>query len=231
MTTLVLPAKNEARRLFVSLRELESFLRKFPLQMEVLVVLDPSTDATEDEFKKIEQHLLSSGNTQIALRLLKNEKALGRSRSVARGLREAKGEIVLVNSVGWSIPLTEIFQALQEVLHTPKVDIVIGNRHTSRKKRIAQRSSWYWTLENLLKEKLEKKNLRVQDTLSPFLGFKRQALEKILPAWQARGWFYTPEILQTARALELTVKEIPILSQDQQPSQIPLFTEYLRNLF
>jgi glycosyltransferase involved in cell wall biosynthesis len=231
MTTLVLPAKNEAQRLFLNLRELEAFLRKFPLTIEVLVVLDPSTDATEEEFKKFEQHLNFSGNTQIAVRLLRNQKALGRSRSVARGLREAKGEVVLVNSVGWSIPLTEIFQAMQEILHTPKVDVVIGNRHTSRKKRIAERSSWYWTLENLIKEKLEKQNLRVQDPLSPFLGFKKEALQKILSQWPPQGWFYAPGIVQAARELELGIKEIPILSQDRQASQIPLLKEYLRNLF
>jgi hypothetical protein len=248
--SLILPAKNEASRLFLNLQDLAAFLRKFPLQMEVILVMDPSHDSTRDESQKYAKHLADSGNSQISLTLLQNKKDLGRGRSVEMGLREAHGDVILVSSLGWPIPLAEIFRALQEILSTPGAEVVIGNRNTSRKKRTARRSSWYWTLENLINEKLRRENLRAQDPLSPLVAFKKEALAKILaPAehkgnmswrgrdswrgrgWRGRGWFYTPDLLRAASQLGLAVREIPILSNDLEPSRIPLVKEYLRHLF
>jgi len=223
--------KNEAKRMFTNLQDLEFFLRKFPLQMELLLVMDPSQDATEEEILKYQKHLQEIENSQLTIQLLKNKRNFGRSLSVAEGLRQAMGDVILVGSLGWSVPLAEVFQALQEILLTPNLDLVIGNRHTSRKKRTAQRSSWYWTLEGLINEKLAHEKLPTQDPLTPFLGFRKSARDQLITDLHLNGWFYTPDILRTARKRGLTSKEIPILSQDQDPSKIPLFKEYLRNFF
>lgn len=229
--SFIVPVKNEAARMFTNLQDLEFFLRKFPLQMELLLVMDPSPDATEEEILKYQKHLQEIRNDQLSIRLLKNKHSLGRSRSVAEGLQQATGDVILVGSLGWSVPLAEVFQTIQEILLTPNLDLVIGNRHTSRKKRTAHRSSWYWTLENMLKEKLAPEDFPTQDPLTPFLGFRKSARDKIKADLNLKGWFYSPDILRIARKRGLILKEIPILSQDQQPSKIPLFKEYLRNLF
>lgn len=229
--SFIVPVKNEARRMSINLQDLESFLRKFPLQMEILLVMDPSQDSTEEEVSKFQKHLSETLNTQISLRLIKNAKQQGRSRSVQTGLQQAIGDVILVGSLGWSVPLAEVFQALQEILLTPNLDLVIGNRHTSRKKRTANRSSWYWTLENLIKEKISKENFPTQDALSPFLAFRKSARDKVIAQLNLKGWFYTPDILRVAISDGLSIKEIPILSRDQQNSKIPLIREYVRNLF
>jgi hypothetical protein len=226
--SLIIPVKNEASRVASHLQDLESFWRRIGLSLEVILVMDPSKDETEKEISRYQQR---QDHRPWTLRLLKNEKSLGRSGSVIEGLRQAKGDVILISSMGWSTPLTELFQALQEFQLQPQLEMLIGNRQSAKKKRTAQRSSWYWTLEAMLSEKLRRENLSAQDLLTPFIGLTKSARDKIIAQLEPRGWFYTPELLRAARRHELRTKEINILSQDREPSKIPLLREYLRNIF
>lgn len=143
----------------------------------------------------------------------------------------AQGDSVMIFPLDFTIPLADLFNFLQELILHPEVDLVVGDRNTSRKKREApRRSSWHWTLENIILEKLRPAHFPVQDPLCPYLIFRRKALDQILPELELKSWFYTPEILRLAQKKNLRLAEIPILSRDSRPSQIPLWREYLRHL-
>jgi len=77
----VIPAYNEKPRI-------ENVLRAacgHPLINEIIVVDDGSQDNTKDVVKKFQE-----------IRLIVNEKNMGKSYAVARGIREAKGDIILL---------------------------------------------------------------------------------------------------------------------------------------
>jgi len=223
--SLIVPIRNEMKLLERGLKELESFIQKFPLQWELVLVIDPSSDASLN----LAQNLKSE---KIALQVLENHRSLGRGPSLLKGLKAATGNYVMIFPLDFTIPLADLFNFLQELITDPTTDLVIGNRNTSRKKREApHRTSWHWTLENLILEKWRRLGISSSDPLCPYLIFQKASLEKLLPTLKMRGWYYTPEILKKARDLQWKVIEVPVLSRDSRPSQIPIFREYLRNLF
>lgn len=205
------------------LTELESFLQKFPLQWEIILVVDPSSDATLKKAQALKSE-------KIETRVLENPKHWGRGPSVLRGLQAAEGDCAIVFPLDFTIPLAEIFQFLQEMIHDPQMDLIVGNRNSSRKKREAPRKShWHWTLENILSEKL--RSVPVQDPICPYLAIRKSALMRILPNLKLKSWYYTPEILIQAHQAHLKIGEVPVLSRDPKPSRIPLLREFLRHFF
>jgi len=223
--SLIVPIRNEESLLKRGLKELESFIQKFPLQWELILVVDPSSDAS----LSLAESLRSE---KIEVKVIGNSKHLGRGPSVRKGLQAALGDYVMIFPLDFTIPLADLFNFLQELILNPKTDISIGNRNTSRKKREApKRSTWHWTLDNIIVEKWRREGIHSSDPLCPFLVFQKSSLEKLLPNLQMKHWYYTPEILREAHRMNLKLTEIPILSRDPRSSQIPLWREYLRNLF
>jgi glycosyltransferase involved in cell wall biosynthesis len=223
--SLITPLRNEDKLLQRGLQDLESFIRKFPLDWELLLVIDPSQDQT-----------LSLANSlrseKIQIQVLENSRRRGRGRSVLRGLEKATGDYVMVFPLDFTIPLADLISLLQELISDPSLDLVIGNRHTSRKKREAPfRTSWHWTLEKIIGEKLKSAAGSFQDSLCPYWGIQKKALERVLPNLKFKAWYYTPELLKAASALQFKIQEVAILSRDPRTSQIPILKEYLRNLF
>lgn len=223
--SFVAPLRNESTLLARGLKELESFIRKYPLQWELVLVLDPSSDSTLERAKELKSE-------KIKIEIIENARPLGRGRSVLSGLQKATGDFVLVFPLDFTVPLAELFQFLQEVVLNPEIDLAIGNRNTSRKKWEAPlRSTWHWTLEKIIIEKLRLQQIDAQDPLCPYLIFQKKTLDRILPELKLKSWYYTPEILRKAKALDFRIVEVPILSKDPRPSRIPLFKEYMRHFF
>lgn len=223
--SLIVPLKNEKTLLERGLKELESFIQKFPLQWELILVVDPSSDAS----LPIAQSLRSE---KIAVAVLENSQQIGRGPSVLKGLKAAQGDYIMIFPLDFTIPLADLFNFLQELILNPRTDMAVGNRNTSRKKREApRRSSWHWTLENIIAEKWRRHGVSASDPLCPYLVFQKAALEKLLPQLKMRGWYYTPEILSRAHELQLKVTEVPVWSRDPNPSRVPLWREYLRHMF
>lgn len=188
-------------------------------------MLDPSSDSTLERAKELKSE-------KIKIEIVENARPLGRGRSVLSGLQKATGDFVLVFPLDFTVPLAELFQFLQEVVLNPEIDLAIGNRNTSRKKWEAPlRSTWHWTLEKIIIEKLRLQQIDAQDPLCPYLIFQKKALDRILPELKLKSWYYTPEILRKAKALDFRIVEVPILSKDPRPSRIPLFKEYMRHFF
>lgn len=227
--SLIAPVKNESARLNQGIQDLKAFVKKFPLQVELILVIDPSQDQSELVAKKIATE--STQTPEFLIKVIENRKRMGRARSVQKGLSEASGEILIVTSFGWSVPLAEIFNALQELVTNPQTQVVFGNRNTSRKKRTAHLSSWAWGLEKMLMEKMRHKQNELHDPLTPFIAFRKSIYDKIRSDWNPKGWFYTPSFALTLQRHQVPVVEIPILSQDSKPSQIPVSREWARSFW
>lgn len=223
--SFISPLRNESELLDRGLKEFESFIQKFPLQWELILVIDPSSDSSLEKAKSLQSE-------KIKIKVLENKKPLGRGPSVLKGLQNSTGDYMLIFPLDFTIPLAELFQFLQEVILNPKIDLAFGNRNTSRKKWEAPlRTSWHWTLEKIIVEKLRLRNIPVQDPLCPYLIIQRNALEKLLPKLKLKSWYYTPEIVEKSKEIGLQITEVPILSRDPRPSKIPILREYLKHLF
>lgn len=220
--SLVCAIKNREADLQRGLKDLMGFTQKLPLQWQLIFVIDPSQDDT----LKNAQAFAAKGFEVI---VISPPRRLGRSRSMLEGLRTATGDYIVTFPIDFTVPLAEMFNFLQELVTKPAVDLVLGNRMTSKKKWQSLKTSWHWTLERIILEK--NSHLAVQDPLCAYWAIQKIALQRLLPDLRFRSWYFTLDLLRCARRYNLNILEIPILSNDKRPSAIPLFKEYFRNFF
>jgi dolichyl-phosphate beta-glucosyltransferase len=119
--TIVVPAYNEAPRVEKSLRDLASFFGGFGQGVEILLVVEKSTDGTVDLAKGIVGH-----NPQF--RIIANEVHKGKGFAVKTGMLQARGDIVFFMDLDLSTPLVEVLKFLSHFQTHPGVDVVIGSR-------------------------------------------------------------------------------------------------------
>lgn len=266
------PESSEAAPLKKNLEDIKNFFARFPINVELIFVVDPPHHfSTDFDFGALEHQLIL------------NQRHIGRGPSILAGLKAASGDAVLVASFDFSTPLAEYFNFLQEIVLNPTVQVVVGNRYTSRKKMMGTRSRWHQVLEDIVKEKAHlllrspsAKPARATDSSAPsvssattsgtsshtssssstpnadssatsssfagafpmvqdptcsFIGLRKSALEILLPELSMQAWFYSPEIIQSAREKNLHLVEAPIIFRQSDKSKIPLWREFLRHLF
>ena len=85
MVSIVIPAFNEAGRIGGSIEKIQAFLEKSPIDIQVIVVDDGSTDATPD--------IVQAANTE-KVRLIRNDRNRGKGYSVRQGVLNATGKYV-----------------------------------------------------------------------------------------------------------------------------------------
>ena len=85
--SVIIPAYNEAKRLPLTLIDIDKHLKSADFSYEIIVVNDGSRDATPEVVERL-SHLIDN------LRLI-NQKNTGKGGAVKRGMLEAKGDIRL----------------------------------------------------------------------------------------------------------------------------------------
>ena len=216
--SLISPILNESALLPDALSNLESFVQKIPLRWQ-WVLANSGKDAGLADLK----------SEKIEIQILNLPAKTNRAQSLQAALKDCDGDYIAIMPVDFTIPLAELFSFLQELVTADDVDIAIGNRYTAKKVMQSQRSSWHHTLEKIINEK--HRHLPQTDVLCGYMIFRRSALDKLLPELNLNSWYYSVDILKLAHAKNLKVIQVPVLSRDKRPSKIPLFREYLRNLF
>lgn len=213
--SLILPVHQETS-LEARAREIVSFWAKFPVDLEVIFVVDPSSDFDLPKSEADLQALLPPA--RIRFRILSNARHLGRGASVQRGLSEAEGEILAVGSYDLSIPLGEIFTALHEFIQSRDQSfILVGNRRGAKKKRGGMKSGKRKIFEDIEHEK--SRGLEVKDPTCPFWMIKKKDWEA-LGIRKMRRWFYTPPVLLAARRTGLEIREIELNCRDNPQSKM-----------
>lgn len=123
--SVVIPAYNEEPNFKKGLvEEVPKYLEKQDYSYEVLIVDDGSTDKTAllaDEFAKKYKNI----------RVIKNPHE-GKAETVKKGVKEAKGELILFTDFDQATPLSEVEKLLP---FFPEYDIVIGSRQLPGAKR------------------------------------------------------------------------------------------------
>lgn len=214
--SLISPILNESAFLPEALKNLESFVQKFPLEWEWILAKSDFDPLPELKSEKVQIQILDLPK-------------LERAPALQQAMLASSGDYIVIFPVDFTIPLAELFSFLQELVVDPTADIAIGNRWTGRKLGQFTKSSWHLTLEKILAEK--NRPLPETDPLCGYMIFRRKALDVLLPELKLKSWYYSLDILKLAHKKNLKVIQTPIQSKDKRPSKIPLFREYLRHLF
>lgn len=221
--SLVCPLRNEAARVDSLLSDIQSFFQKFPIEVELVLVVDPSNDGSVE---KIAAHL-DKNQSRFEIRLFTNEFRQGRGPSLLVGLNAAEGDLLFPMAADLNVPLSEYFSGIQEFVLQPDLDLLLGHGpQQGRKKRQGQKNRRVRWGQKLLLSRLPPELLKSCDPLSPFWGIRRTCFQR-LKIQALPSWFFTPAIAALALRENLAHQQMDVLIRDDHRSQFSLLREAL----
>ncbi len=207
--SIVVPAKDEAERLPVTLAALwaSSLPRRFSL--EVIVVDDGSRDGTA----------AAARHEGLDVRCVPTSGGAGVAQAVRTGVALARGERVLVCDADGAVPFDDLLPLWEALDHG--FDLAIGSRRLGTIEvaqpatRVVVGKAW-GRLARLLVP------TGVLDTQCGFKLFGRLAAQALFPRSRCTSFAFYVELLALARAEGLGVAEVPVRWRDVPGSKIRL---------
>ena len=193
-----IPAYNEDKWIGKTLEEIGQYLEEKQIDWEIIVVDDGSADST------IEVVRGSKG-----VRLLCNERNMGKGYSVRRGVLAAEGNYIIIIDADLPFPISE----LEKVLNVLKEgwDIAIGSKYLQKSEKITD-VPWYrlygGRLFNLLARLLLIRGIR--DTQCGLKVFKQKVAKDLFTRQRVNGFAFDVEVLYLAQSMGYKIKELPV---------------------
>lgn len=201
--SVVIPAYNEAKRLPLTLIDIDKHLRASGWSYEIIVVDDGSKDTTAEIVRRFIPLVKN-------LKLIENKANHGKGAAVRQGMLAAKGAIRLFTDADNS---TSVDQFAKMLPHFKEgCDVVICSRDIEGA-RLEPPQKWHkrllGNLGNLFIQALLLRG--IWDTQCGFKAFREEAVEEIFPMGKIDRWGFDIEMLSLARALRYRIKEIPVV--------------------
>jgi len=200
--SVVIPAYNEEERISKTLVSVSDYLNERGGDYEVVVVDDGSLDQTARVVAGFE-------NLNPRVRLLSYGENRGKGFALRFGVKNSKGELVLINDADGASPIEEV-ERLENAL-SKGAQVAIGSR-AMISRETAVRSVWYRKL--LGKAFNGFVNFMVlpgiADTQCGFKLFEREIAQDLFGRQRADGFSFDVEILFLARKAGYKIVEVPI---------------------
>lgn len=214
LISVIIPAYNEEKRLPKTMKQIEEYAQKNKNYLfEIIVVDDCSEDKTVDSLKK----------TGKKIKILHNEKNMGKGFSIRRGMLEAKGDFLLFMDADSSTSINELDNFIP---FFEEYDVIIGSRHIKEgsilvKQSLVRRIGGFFA-HRLIHLFITSK---IKDTMCGFKLFNKKS--KFLFRKQInKGWGFDYELLFLAEKNNLKIKEVPVKWSDDSKSKVT-FLGYL----
>jgi dolichyl-phosphate beta-glucosyltransferase len=222
--SIVIPAFNEAKRIWGSLEMLRRELHRRRLDWEVRVVDDGSEDDTAAIVARMAQ-----ADSRVTLQ---REPHRGKGGAVRAGMLAARGELCFLCDADLSMPLREFSRFLDKVPR--ECDVAIGSREGETARRVGE--PFYRHAMGRVFNRLVRKSVLpdIHDTQCGFKIFTARAARAIFSASTIDGWAFDIEALVIARTQGWRIREVPIEWHYGKDSRVdPLRDSYrmLRDLW
>jgi dolichyl-phosphate beta-glucosyltransferase len=214
--TVILPCYNEAERLPATLQALLAHLSAAPGEVEVLVVDDGSTDATEGV-------AAAAAAADRRVRVLSYRPNRGKGFAVRTGMLAAQGDLVVFTDADGSYQPSDLDRIVAALDQAP---VAIGTRAGSASGPLGRRAAS--RVFNLaIRGSL---GLPFGDTQSGLKGFRRPAAQQIFGQARVDGFAFDVEVLWLARQLHLEVTEVRVQAMERQGSKVQMVADALAML-
>jgi len=198
--SIVMPVFNEEVAIGSVVDGFRRELERNGISFEIVVVDNNSVDRTIEI-------ALSEGATVI------RESRQGYGYACMRGLREAKGDIVILTEGDDTFDPRDIWKLIV-YLEERDVDLVLGTRTTLELVEDGAKMGWFLHWGNLFLAKLIQlqfwKRCRITDVGCTLRGIKRDALMKVVDKFREGGSCFSPEMIILCLKIGLRPVEIPI---------------------
>lgn len=193
--SVIIPVYNEARTIGKILDEIKNL--DLSLDKEIIIVDDGSDDGTRELLLKI---------PQCTVKTLFHNKNEGKTQAIKTALREASGEIIIIQDADLEYPPSKNYKILLEPILEGWADVVYGSRFLG-----THRVFYFWhylankfltALTNILFDTM------LTDMESGAKAFKKQVFDNIRLTSLRFG--FEPEITAKIFKRRLRVYEVPI---------------------
>lgn len=220
--TIVIPTKNEEKRIGPTLEAVASHLEKKPWNVEVIIVDAKSTDKTIEVINS-KKHLFKY------LHIIEGDKVIiGKGKAIKTGMLSGKGKYLCFIDADNGAPFEQIDKLLEK---KGEYDIVIGSRYVKGGK--AGKRSIIRTIisrgGNFLMWLIL--GLKYKDTRCPLKLFSRDAALKIFSLQKLPGFGFDTEVLVLAKKFKYKVLEMPVEWHEVGDSKINPISDSLKSIF
>jgi len=225
--SIIIPAYNEEALIVSTLDGLKTYLSTRPEQYEIIVVDDGSQDKTTACIQDWQK------TSSVDLRLLVNDKNMGKGFSVQRGVMESRGSYIIFIDADLPYELYAIDGFLQALRNGS--DLAVGSRVLPGSQvkgvpmlRYVAGQVFSWMVQAVLFTGLP-------DTQCGFKSFTSMAAKEIFHRLTICGFGFDVEMLFIARKLKFAVQPVPVqMIEHRQRSRVRLMIDSLKmfaNLF
>jgi glycosyltransferase involved in cell wall biosynthesis len=193
--SVVMPVYNEAE----TVREIVAQVLAVPLEKEILIVDDGSTDGTRDVLRELDG--------KDGIRVFLQPKNQGKGAAVSVGFRHATGEVVVVQDADLEYDPREYLKLL-EPIETGHADVVYGSRFLGGG---ARRVLYFWhTVGNRFLTLASNMftNLNLTDMETCYKMFRREVVQSL--RIESRRFGIEPEITAKVARRGYRIYEVPI---------------------
>ena len=120
LLSVIIPCYNEA----ATIRQILQLVREVNLDKEIIVVDDHSADQSY-------QILQAEAENDLRMRVIRHPRNLGKGASIRTGLREARGEIVVIQDADLEYDPQDYYELVRPIVEG-RVDVVFGSRFLGR---------------------------------------------------------------------------------------------------
>ena len=199
--SVVIPVYNEKNSLLEIIRRVQAV----PIEKEIILVDDFSTDGTRDLLRDVERR---------GFKVLYHEKNQGKGAALRTGFQRATGEFVIVQDADLEYDPNDYSKLLQPILDG-RADVVYGSRFSGQRKNMTS----LHTLGNLFLTGVTNLFYRtsITDMETCYKLFRRETIQGI--RIECNRFNFEPEV--TAKLLKrgLQIVEVPISYSGRRASE------------
>ncbi len=224
MTSIVIAAYNEEKRLVPSLYAIRDYFTARKKDYELIVVDDGSTDNT----RKIAEEQIP---VIPHLRVIGYGANMGKGYALRTGVLDSRGDFVLLTDADLSTPIEEVSK-LEQAVHDGPCDIAIGSRALALS-RILKKQPWWRQSMGKLFNRIVKALVMggFEDTQCGFKFFTGASARCLFGEARVNRFAFDVEILALARKKGYRVREVPIVWINSPESKVDPLKDSVQMVF
>jgi glycosyltransferase involved in cell wall biosynthesis len=198
--SVIMPVYNEVR----TIREAVRQVIESPVDKELLIVEDCSTDGTRDVLRELEQGPAPANGT--TWRFFYQKPNQGKGAAVRRAIPEAKGQITIIQDADLEVDPKEYSRVIQPIL-AGQADVVYGNRFHAEY-GIRWFSLYYWGNRFLTAVSNFFSGLKLHDMETCYKAFRTPLLQSL--KLESDRFGFEPEVTAKIAKRNVRLVEVPI---------------------